>query len=257
MVYDTECSGLDTNEDVILELGWAIYSARFKNDRSEWRLIRSCDTIIDWAKRGIECVVHPEAQAVTGLSKQFVSEVGHDPLPVFEEFLGAVAECDYIGGFNSKKYDDEIISSNLARIKGLIKHDIQRFNMAMKIDFMVDIDYPNNIATRKLTYLALEHGYVIPNAHQALSDVFGTVAIAEKYDLQDIIENSQTPAVERFVRLSYGHPSIPILKLHRFYWNPEHKVWTKTIRENKVIELHNSLGFDTLEFTKENLQLTL
>ena len=36
---------------------------------------------------------------------------------------------------------------------------------------MTDVPYPETIATRKLTYLAADHGIVNPFAHRALFDV--------------------------------------------------------------------------------------
>ena len=41
------------------------------------------------------------------------------------------------------------------------------------IDTSIDIPFPENISTRKLTYLAFEHGFMMQNAHRAIFDTFG------------------------------------------------------------------------------------
>lgn len=241
LIYDTECNSLDTQKGFIMEIAYALFDIRFDimANKWKWRSVFAQSSLLQWDKYQYE--VEPGAFAATGLTKEFCDTNGVFATSALDKFIDCVDQADFVGGHNTKNYDDKMIISNLNRLE--FQTDI--FSKKQKIDSMSDIDYPESIQTRKLGYLAYEHGYILSGAHEALNDVFASAHLFSCYDFDKIIENARQPIERRYLRLVFGDPRVQTLKEHRFYWEPKEKIWYKDVRANKVEELHKSLGFAT------------
>ncbi|TGM48696.1 hypothetical protein EHQ92_12755 [Leptospira biflexa] len=112
------------------------------------------------------------------------------------------------------------------------------------IDTLYDINYPDSIKTRKLNYLAFEHGYSPYISHRALFDVFTLIRIVSKYNFEEILYNSNFPLCKFYIDIPFEQKDF--YKDKGYFWNPELKLWSILGRENKI------LGFGK-EFDKKEV----
>lgn len=228
LIYDTECSGLDTKKDHIMEVAWAIFSVThdFLENKWNWRCIKAKSALVSW--HGLSLYeVNPEAQAVTGLAREMCDEHGIPAIEILPEIFMDMAWCDFVGGHNIKGYDNEMMLFNQYRIfteHDSMKLEIDEIYRKFKfVDSFADIEYPEHCKSLTLKYLALEHGYVLSGAHEALMDVFASAHLFKSYDFEKIKDNAAQPIEERFLSLKFGDPKVDVLKANRFKWNPEKK----------------------------------
>lgn len=260
LIYDTECTKLDTESGIIQEIAWAVFDVKdcFMELTNQWRCLKAKSVLLH---HGMNYEIDPGALEVTGLVPEFCEQHGENAGSVLSEFMADCIKADFIGGHNSIGYDNKILFSNLIRVfsgDDRMTLEIKAIFEKLKfIDSMVHIDYPKHCKSLTLKYLALEHGYVLTGAHEALQDVFACAHLFKSYDVFEVIKNSQEPVQERFCNLKFGDPRVSVLKANRFYWNPMRKVWYKNVRANKVEDLHKILGFETeLFMTQQELKGT-
>ncbi len=237
LVYDTECSGLDVNLDFVQELGWAVY------DLSSWRLLFAKSKILKWPTA---YDVHPEALAVTGLSKEFCDQFGERPSEVFAEFLNDVEHVDYLCGHNAIAYDQPIVAANVRKSLFPCTHE-SRFLKLPHIDTLVDCPFPSNMKVHALKYLAYDHGYILSDAHQALADVFACKHILQQYDFNLVEAVAATPLITLTAKVDFNDlDARAAIKQARFYWNVKRKLWEKRIREYYVPGIQLTLSESVL-----------
>jgi hypothetical protein len=252
LVYDTECSGLDTKASYIQEVAWAIFEVQptdiFGNAKESWRCVKAKSALVKWGEKH-PYAVDPGALKVTGLTRDLCEQFGEEAIKILPELFLDMKECDYVGGHNVKGYDNDMFLHNNYRLflgEDSMKLEIDEMYHSLKfVDSMIDIDYPEHCKSLTLKYLALEHGYVLTGAHEALQDIFASSHLFKSYDILKTIQNAITPVEERYLKLVFGDPKVDKLKEHRFRWNPKLKIWSKKIREDKVESLHRELGFST------------
>jgi DNA polymerase III subunit epsilon len=88
--------------------------------------------------------------------------------------------------------------------------------------------------TSALNYLAADHGFVNPFAHRAIFDCATTFKIIENH-VDAMVARSQQKEIEI---KAFGSPfeTKDALKSRNYRWNPEERVWHKTITENDLEE---------------------
>lgn len=242
-IYDTECNSLDTERGFIMEVAWA----RFSVGPVNWRCLSARSEIVKWGD-DFPYEVNAEALAVTGLTREFCEWKGSPAVKAIPDLFMDLASSDFVAGHNILKYDNPMLLNNNKRIFADDSMVLEIDSIYSKMNFLdsfVHIDYPPFAKFLTLKYLALEHGYVLTGAHEALADVFACAHVFKQYDLEKIIENSKQPIQKRFMKLPFGDPRVDVLKKNRFRWEPENKIWYKEVRANKVDDLHNDLGFMT------------
>lgn len=246
LVYDTECNSLDTEKGFIQEIAWAKYLV----EGNKWRCIQAKSSLISW---DIPYDVEPEAFKVTGLSREMCNVNGRKAALDLHEFMASTYDCDHIGGHNVKNYDAPMVLHNAKRSGPFSL----TWEVNQQIDSLVDIDYPEQFKQKSLKYLALDHGYILNGAHQALNDVFASAHLFSCYDIEKTIENSKIPMIEVVARFPYNDPMREsrnnLLRANKFRWDTERKVWKKEIKENKLIELEKALGFSVSITKKEGV----
>ena len=62
-------------------------------------------------------------------------------------------------------------------------------------DTMIDIPYDPSIQTKKLSYLAAEHGFLNPFPHRAVFDVMTMLKMIQDYDMEWLLKLSKEPLV--------------------------------------------------------------
>ena len=98
------------------------------------------------------------------------------------------------------------------------------------IDTLTDLPYSQEVKTRKLSYLASEHGFVNPFSHRALFDVLTMLKLLSQYPIEEIIAIQQSPLVKILAHVSYDDRD----KARRlgFRWDPQNRCWFAEIKQS-------------------------
>ncbi len=227
-VYDTETNGLDTKNGFIQELAWATYKVSFL---SEWRLITSKSYLLKWDQ---DYSVDQKALEITGIDKNFCQKHGNNPVNVFHDFLKSVQESDFLAGQNAMLFDSKIVDSNMTIAEAQSHYQDYSSTLLGKlktsdfyhVDSYFDIHGP--IKPKSLKYFALDHGYVLNNAHSAIHDVFACAHILSKYHIAELTESAKIPLVKTSVTCDYQNKNLKEqLYANGFRWNPDSKNYSR------------------------------
>lgn len=233
LIFDTECNSLDRDYGYIQELAWAVY------DTSSWRLLSCQSKLLKW---GVDYEVDKGAFNATGLTHDFCEQHGESPDNVFSAFLGDTLDVSYVCAHNLLGYDDQMLKSNIRRTE-LYSMNLSIYDDKLKIDTLIDCPYPDNTKFMSLKYLALDHGYFHPYAHQAMTDVFACKHILSNYDFRVVEKIASTPIIMISSKIDFEDvESREKLKASKFRWNSSKKVWEKKVREFFLKDYQLSLG---------------
>jgi len=249
LVFDTECNSLDTENGYIQEIAWAKYQVGFL--KGDMRLV-SCESfLLNWKD---DYVLDPMAEAMTGISKNLAAVHGEDPYFALTNFLLEYKKADFVCGQNVIGYDIPMISSNLKRLS---PNYMPSLSEARIIDTYFDLPI-SAIKPKSLKYYALDHGYILQGAHQAMNDVFACAHMVSCYSLGQIEEISATPLLVLNCEVAYGDKKKKdLLYSEGFRWNPDHKHYEKTVREFYRKSIEERLGFELRCYPKKEQQLKL
>lgn len=227
---DFETTGLRPQDDYIIETGLVVWD-------TDLHLPIAMDNF--FTNHGM--VIDASITEINGVHQSFVDEFGVSE----NESIGRIQRLEYSTkatvAHNGNMFDKPFYSASCDRIGAF-------FNpKRIWIDTGVDIDFSEEIVTRKLTYLAAEHGFLNPFAHRALFDVLSMMIILDKYNLDEIMYSAQQPSITIQSMVSYDNRDKA--KEHRFYWDPSRKMWLKTIKKHKYKP--ESFPFSTREVNLE------
>ena len=160
VVFDIETTGLDTNEDRIIELG----AVRVLNGEVVGifdKLINPGITISDFITN------------INGISNEMVKDEGN-PREVLFEFNKFISDIEFLVGHNAYYFDYPFLQSEFKR--NGIKHDKIYVKDTM---FIAKRKIPR-FRSYSLKNLTEYLGIVNQTAHRALSDVYATFELFEK-----------------------------------------------------------------------------
>jgi len=157
VIFDVESTGLDTNNDVIVEIAAVRYGADGILDEFHHYLTTS----------------HPvgNSESVHGYSDAFLKEKGEDPTTILTGFLEFSKDC-ILGGHNVT-YDIAILKSQLVRLN--ITHDINEISFdTLTASKRIISDAENYKLGTLCEYLGIEE----EPTHHAMDDVYATCELA-------------------------------------------------------------------------------
>lgn len=231
---DVETTGLDTANDRIIELGAVLWSVEEKKP-----LVLYSDLIFV-GDREVPAVI----ESLTGISDGHVKKYGMPLQYVLGRFNYLAQQADFIVAHNGTNFDKPILEAEYARA-------CFPFPKAPWIDTSVDVPYPEKTGTRKLTYLAAEHGFLNPFAHRAIFDVLTMTAVLSRYDAEEVARISKEPSVTltAMTRPPWvdGGKSNDAAKAKGYRWNGADKKWQKTVKRSQVSKEVTVAEFETLE----------
>lgn len=234
LAIDFETTGLNTEECEIIEFGYALFDE--KNIYSLYnRLVKPKNPI------------SKEIEEITGITNEILQKHGENLESVFMSFMQDIfythnVKPDYFVGHNSFNFDEKIFKRILREIIPNLGSDTRKeFEDALKtnwIDTSLDIPYPVKFTTRKLTYLLLEHGYFIQNAHRALFDCLGCVHLFQHYGHEKILKYKNQPTYKVVAQTVGpwvdGGQSKDWCKSNGFRWNSDVQKWIKVMKEEEL-----------------------
>jgi DNA polymerase-3 subunit epsilon len=212
---DFETTGLDPEVDVVTEVGVVL-----------WDTERHCPLALDSyfvSHPGID--ITEEITQITGILPEDLKEFGIESQDALYRLSEHIHIADAVVAHNGTLFDKLFYTSWCKKIAQ------QEPSEKTWIDTQTDIDYPDEITTRKLTYLAAEHGFLNPFAHRAVFDVLTMMRILDKYSIDKIFYSAQQPTL--MVRAKVSYDDRQLAKDHSFRWDGQNKIWVKAIKAHK------------------------
>lgn len=209
---DFETSGIDPNNDRIIEIGAVLWDAERKTPLEVFGKLVSHPNL----------VLSEEIIQITGIQPRDLEEQG---VPI-EQALCPLEELfqrtDYVVAHNGNKFDRPFLERTLERA-GMPLWD------KPWIDTMTDVPYPDSIRARKLNHLAADHQVFNPLPHRAVFDVIVMLQILSKYPMEEVVRLARSPAVE--IRADVSYDDRHLAKERGFRWDGERRIWCKVVKE--------------------------
>jgi len=149
--------------------------------------------IMLYCRPSLDCLPHPEAVLITGITPQYAEQKGLNEAQFFKKIQAEFAQANTCGvGYNSLRFDDEV--SRFGFYRNFIDpyaHTWQNGNSRWDILDLMRMTYalrPEGInwpkredgsASFKLELLTAANGIEHSGAHDALADVEATIALAQ------------------------------------------------------------------------------
>ncbi|MDR3606931.1 MAG: 3'-5' exonuclease [Oligoflexia bacterium] len=218
-VLDVETSGLNPDEDKIIEIGITL----FKYHRETGEYLAEQETYSGLQDPGFP--LSAEIKALTGLTDEALKGERIDWLAV--ERLLAVAEV--------------VIAHNAGFDRGFVEKCVPAVaGGKLWACSLKQIDWPGKgFGVQKLEILGLYHGF-FTDSHRALNDAQALLHLIQMRDadtgapyLKELLTNARRP----FVKLSALYSpfeSKDILKQRRYRWDPTQKTWYKQIYQDAL-----------------------
>lgn len=209
LILDVETSGLDPDNDHLLEVGMVLWSIEHR-------------TTIDVASYLVRAPDNA-AQAINGIPPALVREAKLWR----EQARGAVsawAERAIVVLAHNADFDVQWLPP---------------FSIPV-VDTAWDVDWPRVCADRKLTALALAHGLAVMEAHRALPDCQLLARLLERvaelgHDVGELLRRAMRPKVEIVSLAPFEKKDV--VKAAGFRWSPERKVWWRNMSPDDVAAL--------------------
>jgi len=210
LIVDVETTGLDSKKDVVIEVGLCEISW---GDDMVATITRMYSGLQD---PGVP--LSPEVQQLTGLTSESLTGQSIDWGVVSSMWEKASVVIAHNADF------DRSFLSRLPQLSGPAKH----WACSVRhIDW-----YGKGFGTRKLSYLAAEHGFVNSFAHRALFDCATTFRLIKPH-LQELIQKSHEPEI-KFLATGSPFETKDVLRAAGYRWDPDARVWHKTTTSDKA-----------------------
>lgn len=233
---DIETTGLDVNKDKVIEVGAVLW------DTVRNMPMRIFSELLWYPNVWEGSTSTPEKiEKVNTIAANDLIDHGVHPTIVYPHLIELMLKATAIVAHNGNKFD-----------KPLLYNDMLRWNVTPPqvhwIDSLYDVPYDSKFESKKLTYLAAEHGFLNPFAHRAIFDVLTMLKTIQSYDIDWIFKLSKEPNVTLVAQIDFN--SNDKVKARGFRFRKEDKKWIKLVKENQVQAEKNAADFSfTLETT--------
>ena len=103
--------------------------------------------------------------------------------------------------------------------------------------------YPSSVTTRKLKYLACEHGLIPFGSHRACFDVITMLTIMGQYSLPEIIARAAEDTITLQALVSFQEKDRA--RDRGYHWKPDTKQWLILLKESDALVERETCGFKT------------
>jgi DNA polymerase-3 subunit epsilon len=209
---DLETTGLSVDNDVIVEVGCVMWDT--DTNRADYSFSYCL-------KREVTAEQYQMMAQVSHITPAHIAR-GQDAKAILKLVAQTMKNADFMMAHNGNMFDKPMLVNDAARLGVELPEKFW-------IDSTCDIEYPEQIKTRKLIHLAAEHGFVNPFPHQAAADVSTMLQVAARYNWEQIFKWAKSPVLT--VKAETNFSQKELAKKQNYYWNGEAKEWTKTIKE--------------------------
>jgi DNA polymerase III subunit epsilon len=222
LALDFETLGLSPETDRVIEIGAALWSTKLKTPVKLFSEFVHDETYAP---------VPEEITRLTGINQEMLTNWGYHPKEAFLFLTALMNKAAYIVAHNGNEFDRKFYEAECRRLE-ITPSD------RPWLDTTLDVPYPDEIYTRKLSYLASEYGFINPFPHRALCDVFTMLTVMSKFDIENIIAYSKEPLVTLQALClppwEDGGASSAKAKELYFKWISDKKVWERKIKQSKA-----------------------
>ena len=208
---DLETTGLDTQNDDIIEVGAVVWDTERKAP------VKMYSNLV---KTNIP--LKNEIVELTGIHEADISNWGVSLEEAISSFFEISKKCQYIVAHNGKEFDKKFFDR---AFKSFPQYQV---NLNW-IDTMTDLPYPSSIKTRKLTHLASDHNFLNPFSHRSLFDVLTMMKVFSNYPIDQVLEFANSPLVKVIAHVSFDEKDKA--KALGFRWDSNRKIWYSGMRE--------------------------
>lgn len=210
---DFETTGLNTQEDHIIEVGAVLWD-------TERKAPLLCYSAL--CKNPALGKLDAKITELTGIRDEDIAHYGHDLKQVLEGLHAVLSRGEAIVAHNGNLFDRPIYESNARR------HGLTPVNM-LWVDTSCDVQFPPDVTTRRLSHLAADHGFLNPFAHRALFDVMTMMKVLSPYDFDQVLTWAKAPSL--VIRADSTFHQKELVKKQNYRWDNENKMWKKSIKD--------------------------
>jgi len=212
---DLETTGLDPNKDEIIEVGAVVW------DTSSNSPVELFSQLISVGSR----LIPQKITELTTITDEQLKLFGAPVEGVIAALSAMGEKCEFYVGHNALRFDKKFLKNTCER------HKIKMPDKPW-IDTTIDVDFPADIRTRKLSYLAAEHKFVGIEAHRAAFDVMTMFKILAKYNIDEVCARAKSDLVVVVAKVDYENRDKA--SENGFRWDPSNKTWSKVMRQYDV-----------------------
>ncbi|MCX6126654.1 MAG: 3'-5' exonuclease [Proteobacteria bacterium] len=233
LIVDVETTGLDPVQDQVIEIGLCEFG---------WsEVMPPTVTRMYGALQDPQCPVSKEISTLTGLTDTVLKGQSIDWALVSKIWNGATVIVAHNAEF------DRGFLSRISALQGQPKHwgcSVRHIDWRAK-----------GFGTRKLQYLAADHGFVNPFAHRALFDCMTTYRLVRPH-LAELLKRSHEPEI-KFLAVGSPFESKDVLKASGYHWASEQRVWHKTVSPDQVNIEREFLGQQVYRGAPKHIEETI
>ena len=213
---DLETDSLDVESCRVLEIGAVLWDVDSNQPV----------TVLDFLIRPDDDYSVPEPiTQLTGISDEMIRAVGVDLHWALERIEWLTGPAVAYVAHNGIVFDRPIME-RVSKGCGLAQWTPNP-NLPW-IDTMIDPPYPAAMQSRKLAYLAADHGIAPTFAHRAMFDVLTMMQILSHYDIDPLIEQARSPLVQARAAVTYDNRAQASAR--GYHWDADRRAWLKQIR---------------------------
>ena len=225
---DLETNGLDVQKCAVVEFGAVLW------DTDRQTPLYSLGCLVD----DIASLTYGDwtvCEKLSGITKDDIDRYAENAVSVIAQYISMADEADFILAANGKKFDKLVMDAFLKRYAT----DVTTPTEYEWID-LYEFPFPETCKYRNLLYLAAYHGFINPFPHRALSDAMTMMKIAASFNMEEIVDRRNSPAVTLVARVKYANRA----QAHErgFAWNGTKKLWYRVVRENELEALTSTLA---------------
>jgi hypothetical protein len=224
---DVETTGLDVQNDRIIEMGLVLYSTGRK------KILESTGFLVQ--SDGVE--VTDEITKLTGITQDAADTFGYSQGDAIEIYNDYVSQAGAVIGHNILRFDLPVIQATAKRLG---------INLVSKLSIDTTTDIPG-VKGEQLITMCAKHGFVNPNQHSAEDDAKSVIKLISGYDILAICERAKCPllpVVSKQDRLGLGRDAgNKVARKQGFRWNGDYKIWWQAVKECDLQEFADQQPF--------------
>lgn len=225
---DFETTGLDVVKDRPIEVGAILYSTgQQKCLESAGYLVKS------------DVPISEEITGITGITQAAVNKFGFESEEAFGNLTAMAELADAYIGQNVIRFDERVYRQWGIRLHLPIPEKLW-------IDTRTDLP---GVEGKHLGYMAADDGFLNMFPHSALSDCQTVLKLLQNNlnrrgtdYLDRVVERAKSPTI--VLQAHQNRADNELAKKRKFRWNPDYKIWWKTVKEIDLEQEVKDCKFD-------------